>query len=200
MILFLDFDGPLFNYFSDQYKDELYPYNKKMLADIGLHPMIMYWKMQEEAVEQVNKMTTDSAVQLVISSSWGDSWLHDKEHIDRLLVANGLSYTLHQNWRTPRDDVHTRGGQIQLWLEQNPGHNEYIILDDPESAKDLLYFKTSKNKNEAINYNLERDNIFLCDSKNGFSKEQWQQVLTRAGELIAKSQANKKPLLSKGGI
>lgn len=106
-ILFLDFDELMF-----PNKVFFYPENhgeiaKQKCAEIELHPQVTYWKMDYSAVVMLNYiLALDSDIRLVISSSWANPHFHTREHIVNLLKANGVVFTLHEDWATLKGGAH----------------------------------------------------------------------------------------------
>lgn len=173
-VIFLDFDGPIF-----PSKVFIYPENNgehsiDFCKKLNLHPYINYWKADPNSIIMLNKLYEVYPYDLVISSSWADPWLHEKESIKALLDANTLNYTFHADWRTPREPNYTRHEQISDWLKLHKEYTDnYIIIDDHSSGDKLSDLETIRE------YNLSEDNIFLVDVENGISYKQYREIYSK---------------------
>ncbi len=135
MILFLDFDGPLF-------PERHIPHSLPMSAYPGInpHPWMTYWEMDKTSVRQLNALRTIFPFETVISSSWIN--LLDKDQVLELFAANMLNLNLHDDWCIQHNGRFsaTREQMIGWWLKdqliggKKPSH---IILDDPWSGQSL---------------------------------------------------------------
>ena len=136
VIIFLDFDGPLFpeKVFVFEENNGVSPVCK----ELDLHPYANYWKADPFMVSFLNNLYNLEYYEFVISSSWADDYLgHKRENLEDLLYKNGLKATIHEDWRTPRD-IHERENQIASWINKNKSQmNRYIILDDVYSGDGL---------------------------------------------------------------
>lgn len=173
-VIFLDFDGPIF-----PTRAMLLPQNRGQLAknicgELNLHPYVEYWKADEIAISMLNILYEIYPYDLVISSSWADDWLHEKSQIEALLNKNELNFTLHQDWRTPRDFYHGRHEQIGHWLKKHPEvQTNYLILDDLSSGPCL-------NEPDELNeHNLKAENIFLVNENDGISHQQFLMMIQK---------------------
>lgn len=170
-VIFLDFDGPIF-----PSRIMLMPQNrgkdaKEGCAALNLHPYVDYWYADPVAINMLNILHDIYPYDLVISSSWADEWLHERKEIDGLLNKNGLNYTMHEDWRTPRDFYHGRHEQIGQWLKKHPEYNNnYLILDDILSGPCL------NEKDELAEHNIKMENIILVDETEGISYKQFLQM------------------------
>ncbi len=170
-VIFLDFDGPIF-----PSKVFLFPENSGEISvekckTLELHPYVTYWKADPVAIAMLNKFYEYYPYDLVISSSWADSWLHEKKHIEGVLDENNLTYNLHKNWRTPREKYDTRHEQIAHWLRENPEYKDkYIILDD-HSSGDLLF-----DEETISNLNLKKENIYLVNVHEGLTYADFKSI------------------------
>ncbi len=171
-VIFLDFDGPIF-----PSKVFLFPENspnnsKAKCDEFGLHPYVTYWKADPFAIAMLNNLYSIYPYDLVVSSSWADDWLHQKDNIQNVLNANNLEYNLHNDWRTPREKYYTRHEQIFEWLDSHPEYEDkYIILDDLASGDSLDEPKVLEE------LNIIQDNVFLVNIHDGLSYNQYQKIL-----------------------
>lgn len=173
-VIFLDFDGPIF-----PSKVFLYPENNgehsvQVCRKLNLHPYVNYWKADPNSIVMLNNLYEAYPYDLVISSSWADDWLHEKEQIEAVLLANGLNYNLHKEWRTPRNLSGYRQEQISSWLKMFPEYRDnYLIIDDHSSGDKLSDFEVLK-----IN-NINKDNVVLVDVEEGLSYKQYKEMFAR---------------------
>lgn len=184
-VIFLDFDGPIF-----PEKIHMYPQNngewaKEKCAELNLHPYVKYWYADPFAIAILNKLKEMFDCQLVISSSWADERLHDKSQIESVLKANGLNYTLHDDWRTPRNQKE-RKDQIEEWLGNHPEIKEnYFIFDDTKSAPELFFEKTY------LTSSLKQRNVYLAHEKDGFNYDQFEDMMFYMGLFNEKTKKHK---------
>lgn len=172
-VVILDFDGPLF-----PEKIFLYPQNKGTVADdkcceLNLHSKVTYWYADPFAIAILNELKEKYDYKLVISSSWADENLHNKEQIENLLKANGLVYDLHEDWKTRRSGKRDeeRATQVEEWLSRHPEVGEhYFVLDDTKSAPELFFEKTY------LTSTIDQRNVYLAHEKDGFSYEQFTDM------------------------
>ncbi len=173
-VLFLDFDGPIF-----PTKVFLFPENngksgESTCKELNLHPYVTYWKADPISIVMLNKLYEIYPYDLVISSSWADDWLHDKQQIEGVLLKNELNYSLHKTWRTPRDSYDTRHEQISHWLKLHPEYGDnYIILDDTSSGAGLADLE------EVERCKLNPENIYLVDIDNGITHQQYLDIFNQ---------------------
>lgn len=169
-VIFLDFDGPIFPQKIFLFPENNGPEAKKICEEMELHPYVEYWKADPVAIAMLNNLFNYYPYDLVISSSWADDWLHQKNQIQNVLDKNCLEYTLHPSWRTPRDYEH-RHEQIVHWLELHPSYqNNYIIIDDIESGKGLA------DKKQLSKCGLEQSKIFLVDIEEGLTFKDYKKM------------------------
>jgi hypothetical protein len=108
-IIFLDFDGVL--------------NSSRFVKDLGEK-----WTMNEidpVAVQRLNKIVEATGAKIVISSTW--RILSSLDELKKIIADNGgrvdiIGETPDLGWE--------RGHEIQAWLDGNPGHDNFIILDD----------------------------------------------------------------------
>ncbi len=173
-VIFLDFDGPIF-----PSKIFIYPENNgvecsEICKKLNLHPYVNYWKADPNSIVMLNKLYEVYPYDLVISSSWADPWLHEKESIEAVLDINGLNYSLHQEWKTPRENIHYRHEQISSWLKKHSEYQDrYIIIDDHSSGDEL------SNLNTLSEHNIKQDNVFLVDIDDGLSYKQYKAIFSK---------------------
>jgi hypothetical protein len=120
MILFLDFDGVICTARMAQATGET-----GVIA--GLDPI---------ALAFLNRMCSEHTLQVVISSTWRIG--QNRLFFRRLFASGGyhhLAQSLHKTWATPQSSKY-RGDDIEMWLDANPGTENYIILDDDDRVKD----------------------------------------------------------------
>ena len=167
-VVFLNFDGPLFPqrvYFSKENNDS----SKKKIKEIGLNPLVNYWKMDQIAVDMLMELYKYCPFQLVITSAWADFGLHEKEQIEKLLIENNLDIPLHQNWRLSKEQYEGKIDQIKEWLENNE-YKDYLILDHNESDADLMEYKELKKNN------IDRFKVVLVNSMNGILYQDYFKI------------------------
>lgn len=170
-VIFLDFDGPIFPTKAFLFPENNRPLSFEVCSRLKLHPYVEYWKADPISIAMLNRLLTIYPYDLVISSSWADDWLHEKSQIEGLLNENKLEYTLHRQWRTPRDKHDSREEQIADWLDKNPEYREkYIILDDVSSGAGLA------DKKGVAKLGLDKKNIFLVDIHEGLSYKDYQNI------------------------
>ncbi len=173
-VIFLDFDGPIF-----PSKVFMYPENNgenslAVCKQLNLHPYVTYWKADPNSVVMLNKLYEAYPYDLVISSSWADPWLHDRDSIVSVLDINGLTYNLHKDWKTPRDVNSFRHEQISDWLKLHPEYKDkYIIIDDYSSGDQLHNLEVLKE------YKLHKENVFLVDVDEGLSYKQYREIFNK---------------------
>ncbi len=173
-VIFLDFDGPIF-----PSKVFIYPENNgedslAVCKKLNLHPYVNYWKADPNSIIMLNKLYEVYPYDLVISSSWADPWLHERDSIVAVLDINGLEYNLHKDWKTPRDINHFRHAQISDWIKLHPEYkHNYIIIDDHSSGDQLV------NSQVLEEYNIIQENVFLVDVDEGMSYKQYKQIFNR---------------------
>lgn len=166
-ILFLDLDGPLFSRRALMLSENN-EFSKIHLEELQLDPRVTYWYADPVAIMMLIELYRLRSFKIVISSSWADPDLHDKEQIERLLKKNLLGIPLHKEWRTPRDNPSTIH-QIKEWLENNQ-HNDYVILDDIKSGQEM------KNIKLLNDLGIDKDKIVLVDDENGISIRNYYQL------------------------
>lgn len=169
-VFFLDFDGPFFPrkcFLLPENKDEQ---AKKMCAQLDLYPKIAYWKMDPFAVAMMNNLHEHYyPFDAVISSSWSHPQLHEQHQIQDLMIANGLNCPMHKNWRTDKGPA-KRIEQIAKWLQENPGVDKYVILDDHESGNEML------DKNVILSFGLDPDCVVMVDMNDGLNMENYHHL------------------------
>lgn len=163
LIVFLDFDGPLFPDKVLTYTENKGDVAERMLAALNIHPFYTYWKADPFMVNCLNQLALQG-FQCVVSSSWADDRMHSQDQIQKLFQANDIKIPLHVQWRTPRAHKN-RNIQISDWLRDNPAA-DYWIFDDKLSGKDLLEQKS-----------LDASKIVWIDEATGISEDQARQVL-----------------------
>lgn len=183
-ILFLDFDGPLF---SDRvilhHKDNESLKNPTMLdffntlnknGDTFAATCLSYWKMDDCAVNILNKLMQISPFKTVISSSWRE--LCSLESIQYLFELNGLNLDIHDDWMTETNHINNHWGveghdrliQIKRWIELHKDEIcDYVILDDVLSGGSLI----NESKLKSLQINPER--VIIVDHNIGLEHEHW---------------------------
>lgn len=155
-VMFLDFDGPLFSERALMLPEN-HEFAQDKLLELKLHPMVSYWYADPVAIAMLIELYRYRPYQIVVSSTWAEPHLHDKEQIENLLKHNGLGVPLHKNWRTPRENHIERIDQVKEWLDNNE-YSDYVILDDNlsgvsfENNKALKETGLDKNKILLVNY------------------------------------------------
>lgn len=154
-IIFLDFDGPLF-----PEKILLIPENNAdsdMLKDLGLSPLINYWKADPAIIAMLNQLYELRSYFIVITSVWAD--YHDKEQMESLLAINGLNVTLHEDWKLDLVQE-SKGKRISDWLSKHK-IADYMILDDDESGENFL------DSRYLLENKINKDKIVLVSMEDG---------------------------------
>lgn len=156
--IFLDFDGPLFNNNCSLYIENQKGQNQEILLSLGIHPFFHYWKMDISMINFLNNLYKNNAdTNLIISSSWANIRMHQKQTIVDLLNINNLKIPLNINW-TSQIYNGQRVEQIKRYLiDNNIEDNDYIVLDDHVSGWSLAEQTWVKN-------------VFLCEEDIGFTK------------------------------
>ncbi len=173
-VIFLDFDGPIFPSKVFLYPENNGEYSAEFCKKLNLHPYVNYWKADPNSIIMLNKLYEVYPYDLVISSSWADSWLHEKEQIKSVLDINSLNYNLHIDWRTPRDKNHTRHEQISDWLKtHNEYRSNYLIIDDHSSGDQLSDLDVLKE------HHILEEHVFLVDIDEGISYKQYKQMFSK---------------------
>lgn len=96
------------------------------------------WTMDEvdpKAVERLNKIVEATGAEAVISSTWRR--IHSLGFIKRVISNAGGKVSVIDD--TPKLGG-LRGGEIQKWLDENPGHDKFVILDDNSDMEPLSNF------------------------------------------------------------
>jgi hypothetical protein len=173
-VLFLDFDGPIFPTKVFVLPENNGQASRAVCEELNLHPYVTYWKADPISIAMLNKLYDFYPYDLVISSSWADDWLHQREQIESVLLKNELNYNMHKTWRTPRDTYDTRHEQIAHWLKLHPEYGDkYIILDDTSSGAGLA------DKEEIERCGLNPKNIFLVNIDDGLSHKDYTTISLR---------------------
>ena len=117
-VLFLDIDGVLNSkiYYKYLYKPE----------DGGS-------RFDPYCVILVKKLIEEFSLKIVISSTWRDG---AKNRLMKELNDNNFIEYLHEDWLTPIVRPANRGKEIELWLDNHPEVEDYIILDDNTNLLD----------------------------------------------------------------
>ena len=90
-------------------------------------------RFDPSTVVLVKKLIEEFSLKVVITSTWrfgAVKMLNDE------LVKSGLSNHLHAHWKTPNIHPPHRGTEIELWLDNHPDVNDYVIIDDDISILD----------------------------------------------------------------
>ena len=117
-VLFLDIDGVL---------------NSKFFYKYIYRPEESESRLDPYCVILVKKLVQEFSLKIVISSTWRDGAIN---RLVNELEKNNLTHFLHEDWLTPVVRPASRGREIQLWLEDHPDVNEYLILDDNQNLLD----------------------------------------------------------------
>lgn len=135
-IIFIDIDGPLMpgkQWFVGQNRSlqkEFSDSLPKTLPDIVERGVLF----DQAAVQMFNLWIKYSNAKIVLSTYWSNRL--SKEILLQLFDYNGLYFTLHDDWCTPkRFSTKHRGNEIAGWLSQND-HDKFLIVDDDKSIKD----------------------------------------------------------------
>lgn len=118
-ILFLDIDGVLNSH-------EWYEKNVKQIHSESS----MFWRSVAEldpaACALINKFCEEEELKIVITSTWRK--LHDVFQIEAMFKKKGLFAEVFD--KTPDLKGKARGYEIQEYLDNTPGIEKYVILDD----------------------------------------------------------------------
>ena len=114
-ILFLDIDGVL---------------NSKLFYKYIYKPEDGGSRLDPYCVILVKRLIEEFSLKIVISSTWRNG---STDRLMKELSGNQLVDHLHDDWHTPIVRPANRGKEIELWLNNHPEVQEYLILDDNEN-------------------------------------------------------------------
>lgn len=154
-IIFLDVDGVLN---SDEYIDNLVSQNK---------PPLTQWIIDPSALLRFNLLCSVSKAEVVMSSTWR---LHkDKESMTYFFRSVGytgpdiLDYT--PNLPRRMSEFIPRHCEIEAWLENKPIIENFVILDDVESAEIEHHFVHTSYKIGLTDEDVQKSLNILNSSK-----------------------------------
>jgi hypothetical protein len=189
-IIFLDFDGPLFSNLCIGF----HPLNKKVhlttafVTETLINPkvkeftkgltyyagrFVTYCYMDQGAVGIINYIASKYKAKVVVSSTWAQ--ILTKEEILKLFELNNLQVELHDNWTTQNiKDGNplrktTRLADVAAWLKKNP-HNDYIIIDDPDSGG--VFLDTYQLDKQGI----DKDRVIMVDPDIGLTLQHLDNI------------------------
>lgn len=84
-------------------------------------------KISEEMVGRVNRIIEETGAEVVVSSTWRK--LHDLDELQKFLDKNGFVGEL-MDKTPPNFGMTERGDIIQLWLDEHPFVEEFVVIDD----------------------------------------------------------------------
>ena len=150
-VIFLDIDGVL-NY-TQWYTNDRNPGN--INGEEGdLDPL---------CVNRIINICNNTGAKVVISSDWRISWYGTQLRLARMGLDENyiLDKTPERIWITIPGFDHSRGAEINDWLEMHPECDKYAIIDDrtdfkPEQQKYFIHINhhcgiTDEDMNKAIN-------------------------------------------------
>lgn len=154
IILFLDFDGPLF-----PERSNFLPGNHS--GEPCIHPELPrkmhYWNMDPIAVHFLNQIHKEHKFLTVVSSTWRE--LCSREEIELLFRVNDLRLQFADDWAT--QEIGTRLDDIAEYIKRN-NVKAYFIIDDPWSGPDLMDASMSEHCDV-----VSEDAVFLCNPEEG---------------------------------
>ena len=125
-VIFLDIDGVL-NY-TQWYVDDRNPGN--LDGEEGdLDPL---------CVNRIINICNNTGAKVVISSDWRISWYGTQLRLGRMGLDENyiLDKTPERIWINIPGFDHSRGAEINDWLEMHPECEKYVIIDDRTDFKD----------------------------------------------------------------
>jgi hypothetical protein len=117
-VLFLDIDGTMFD-------RAAVPARGPELED-------QVPAFEPEAVQALNAILRRTEARVVIAS---DRAALGRRGIEELLVGNGVTATLHDDWRTTPLSSSTRASEITWWLDAHPEIRAWAAIDDDPSVQ-----------------------------------------------------------------
>jgi len=87
---------------------------------------------EPEAVQALNVLLRRTKARVVIAS---DRAVLGRRRIEELLVRNGVTATLHDDWRTTPLSSSTRASEITWWLDAHPEIRAWAVIDDDPSVQ-----------------------------------------------------------------
>lgn len=149
-ILFLDIDGVL---------------NSKIYYKYIYKPEEGHGRFDPYCVVLIRRLIEEFSLQVVITSTWRNGVV---ERLMKELEESNLMQYLHSDWHTPILRSVNRGKEIQLWLDNHPETEDYIIIDDNENLLEYQLNKFVKTDNYAgmaqMQYHQAR-NLLLTESE-----------------------------------
>ena len=125
-IIFLDIDGVL-NY-TQWYVDDRNPGN--LYGEEGdLDPL---------CINRIINICNETGAKVVISSDWRISWYGTQMRLANMGLTEDyvIDKTPERIWITVPGFDHSRGAEINDWLEAHPECSNYVIIDDRTDFKD----------------------------------------------------------------
>ena len=126
-IIFLDIDGVLNN-------AEFMPHHRGRPSEYAYGQFVGEDYFNPHCVANLNKIVRATGAKYVLSSSWRklfeidtmrEFFLHQRVH------GELMDYT-------GSDTTRVRGYEIQTWLDENPGVESFVILDDDRDMEHLM--------------------------------------------------------------
>ena len=132
-----------------QHPDELFGYTRLMPKDTGLNQVIFLdfdgvvsvletgWKLSDRHLQRVKRICDETGAKIVISSSWRcKNVVKKKKNIyGRDVNVATCNFLLNINYVidvSERLGPSSRGKEIKKWLDEHPGIEKYVILDDDD--------------------------------------------------------------------
>lgn len=149
-IIFLDIDGVL-NY-TQWYVDDRNPGN--LFGEEGdLDPL---------CVNRIINICNETGAKVVISSDWRISWYGTQLRLSRMGLDENyvIDKTPERIWINIPNFDHSRGAEINDWLEMHSECDKYVIIDDRTDFSDK-----------------QKENFIHVNPNIGFTDEQMKQAI-----------------------
>jgi hypothetical protein len=127
-VIFLDIDGVL-NYDKWYVSNEYQKLQWNEDNELDIDPA---------CAERINKICEKTGAKVVISSDWRISWYGTQLRLERggINPEYILDKTPERIWINIPGFDHSRGAEINDWLEMHPECEKYVIIDDRTDFKD----------------------------------------------------------------
>lgn len=172
-ILFLDFDdvlclnNPVGGYDAIEALGRL---EKELGLSLGDPEFVELWLglFDKQAKTFLAALDGEFKPTYVLSTSWRN--FMNRAALEAILRRGGIAFVadnLHENFETPLraqgGEGSSRAREIQSWLNENPGHSSWIVLDDELSGAAF------------INWHIECERAFivLCRENTGLTEVEY---------------------------